>query len=210
MPKHETAHAPLAQKGNAFDVNWETIERYFNAQMPVCVTATGDPGTLTSGSPGPTSFITWSPPTNPLYDVSNIIGHNPTTSLRIPLDGFYDFWCLLQLGTPDRGFFAIRSILDTANTSFTGLDTPTWSRRVNGPSQLFDASTNTLDGHSYMEVLYRGIEFHANDLFRIGLNIYADTSGVSVGNITGSVVPFSEFRFTYGIPNALVRTGPGL
>lgn len=120
------------------------------------------------------------------------------------MDGFYDFWFLLQLGQPDKGFFAVRACMDVANTSFTGFDAPVWTRTVNGPSKLFDATITLPGGDRFMEVLYRGIEFHANDLLRIGLNLYADTSGATVSDLAGSVVPFSEFKMTYPIPNVQV------
>lgn len=207
MLKHATRFNPLAQKGNQYDSNWNALERYFNAQLPVCVTAQGAIATIPAGSPGAISYITWSPPTNPLYDTSNIVGPSATTNLRIPLDGFYDIYYLLQLGASASGSFAIKSVLDVATTANDGYTTPTWGRVVNGPSSFFESNVLSTDGDMYFPVLYRGIEFHANNLFRIGINMFADASGPPVAAITSSVVPLSEFRFAYGIPNAQVRAG---
>lgn len=208
MPKNSTTHHPLPVKGvrDKYDPNWEALERSFNQNLPVCVTAQGFPGPILAGSPGPISYITWTQPTNPLFDVSNIVGPTPTQNLRIPQDGFYDFWYQISVSSSTiigpGGGYALHSVLETATTSDDGqFTTPVFSLLIDGPSKFFLVDTVALNGDNSMQVIYRGIEMHANDLFRMGLNMFVDVSGPGVAEITGATVVLSEFRFTYPIPN---------
>lgn len=212
MPRirNATTHHPLPIKGgdnNAFDPNWNALERSFNQILPICVTAMGSPGRVTSSSPGPPAYITWQPPSNPLYDVSNIVGPTPTQNLRIPQDGFYDFWYQIGLTTATTvsgGDFALHCFLETAVTSDSGFTSPTWTRLIDGPSKFFKNDVVALYGDNSMQVIYRGIEMHANDLFRMGLNTFVDITGPAVADLQNIVVQLSEFRLVYPIPNQQV------
>lgn len=192
MPRHVNRTHPLAQKGNTYDPNWLALERYFNSSLPVCVTSLGDPGTIPAGTPGASSFLTWSPPTNALYDVTNIVGATPTINIRIPMDGFYDFftkWTINDdISTASLEFLPF---VDTANTSDTGLSTPSWTRLYTGPSRQF--INCHIDKH--FGVLYRGVEMHANDLLRFGIQIWSPIA------LNQTTVSRSEFRMVYPIPN---------
>lgn len=210
MPvRHATVARPLPQRGDDYDPNWNALQSSQYSSLPVCVTANGTVGTIFAGSPGPNSYITWNPPANPLYDVSNIVGGSPTQNLRIPQDGFYDFWYQLSLTTStslpaSNGFYALHSFLETAITSDSGFASPTWTRLIDGPSKQFRAAEVALFGDNSMQVIYRGIEMHANDLFRIGINMFVDITGPAVADLTTAVVQLSEFRLVYAVPNQQV------
>jgi hypothetical protein len=67
-------------------------------------------------------------------------------------------------------------------------------------------SIDVPSGQRTWQILYRGCELHANDLARIGINMYDEPGGGTVADITGTTVPYSEFRFVYAIPNDAVVT----
>ena len=206
-PTHYDVHRPLPAR-SINDSNAQTIDLGNAANFPVCVTAGGS-ASLTNGTPGPITYITWNPVGNPIFDRWNFVGQTaPTQNLRIPVDGFYDLWYMVAMTARTSGSFSLRSTLEGAQASDSGYASPTFNTLQFGPSQYFHGSLLVPNGHLRWEVLYRNFELHANDLVRIGLNMYNDPAGGTVADQVGTVVA-SEFKFTYAIPNdAIIFGGP--
>lgn len=190
MPSRYVTHRPLPEK-SAQSPNWLNVERNWNADLPTCVGATGNPGTIASGTPGVASFVSWTQP-SALYDRFNFTGQADATMVRIPVDGFYDFWMMWEVDDDIHGNnIEFKTFMDGANTSSTGIGSPSWSRLITGPSRDFLNENIDL----YFEALYRGVELHANDVVRFGVQTYTSQT------LTTTIITHSEFRFTYPIPN---------
>lgn len=185
-PRH--IHIPDRRKDVA---NWNEIERFSRntSNYPFCVKATGDPGNVPSGAPGAAVNVVWTAPTNPLYDLWHmVIGGNEL--IRIPQDGFYSFWMNWQSGDNFTAAAAIKTLMDTANTSITGFAAPSWTRYMN---IIQDIPANPGFGR-WWNSEFRGIELHANDLVRFGIQVYSTVA------LSSTIVVQSEFIFESAIP----------
>lgn len=202
--RHYDVKRPLPER-KVNQPNEQTHDITNLASYPVCVGAFGTCSPILNGTPGAITYITWNPVSPPTQDISNFIGSTPTQNVRIPVDGFYDFWYMVVLPGSTTGNFAIRSGMELAITSDTGFLAPVFTSVILGPATNFTSGTAFVGGKLRWEVSYKGSEFHANDLVRFGLNMYND-AGVSPGaDITGTVIPYSEFKFSYAIPNEAVQ-----
>lgn len=170
------------------------ILEFFSRQIendPYCQ-CTGDPGSIASGSPGAFSYVTWTPNSNPVYDTHNMVTGAPTATIRIPQDGLYDIWLKWAIADNVASATSLSSILQFANTSDTGIASPSWSTLPGGQSKTLATGTSTVDT-SFM-CLYRGNEFHANDLARVGVQIYGSQT------LTATTVAIAEFRYIRPLP----------
>jgi hypothetical protein len=164
---------------------------------PVCVGATGAPGTIAHGTPGAESTITWTI-LGPIYDSSQMLFGSPTSNIRITIDGFYSFY--LFWWSTDNIAANIETRLQIAPTSDSGFGAPSFAEpTLDGIVAWRDTvslgtATSARSGGS-ME--FRGVELHANDLVRFQVRQDNATT-----DLTGTNVLTSEFRFLYPIPNA--------
>ena len=185
-PRH--IHVPDRKEMQA---NWNEIEKFSRgtSNYPFCAMLTGDPGTIASGTPGAASYVTWTANANPLYDLYRMIVGD--TTIRIPSDGFYDFYLDWLIANNSVVVDTeISTFMDTANTSITGYGAVAWTRAVTAPGKFIPANQHI--GLSFF-ASYAGIELHANDLVRFGIQVY------SANNLTATV-PVARFALESPIP----------
>lgn len=187
-PRH--IHIPDRSK---FTANWNEIERFSRGAQngPFCVGALGDPGTIAAGAPGVLSQVTWQPVTNPLYDLFNIVGPVATKNLRIPIDGFYNFWCIWNVNDNPATTTEIEVRVEVAPTSNSGIGSPVFAQAGDRFSKTI-LSTNSLD--RYLTCDWKGIELHANDLLRFSVRINGPVA------FTNTDVESSQFEYVAPIP----------
>lgn len=162
---------------------------------PVCVGATGTGGGLAAGAPGASKVIVWTPNANKLYDAWSMIS-GPTNALgniRIPRDGFYDFW--LHFTWTD--VFAVRTqlrcFMQKAPTSTSGYAAPVFAS-IAGMTASLDVPQAGGTFLNNWSCLFRGVELHAHDLVRF----QEQQSGTA--GFAGISVDAQEFRYLYPIP----------
>lgn len=195
MPKQHTIHAQLPVKGDSddkYNPNWLSLTRSLNASWPVCVGAVGNPGNIASGVPGALSTVLWQPANTLLRDQYSFIGPTATENIRIPFDGYYDFWMDWQILDVPAANEELEIRLESAPTSDSGFAAPVFTEVQPRFTKTF-FSTKSLDNHFF--ILHRGVELHANDLVRFRVRVNGGTT------FTTTTVITSEFRFTYPIPN---------
>jgi hypothetical protein len=191
LPRHVRLTGPK-------DVNAQELPRFSRSVLdyPVATPLSGDPGTI--ANTGATSDVTWSPPSNPLFDTHQMIGASSTVNVRIPVDGFYSFWMPWRFGDTlnARTEFACRMYV--ATTSDTGFGAISYSE-VNKLrcTRTFDGSTH-LSVDAYFTAEFRGIELHANDMVKFTANT-SSTLTLTSTNITNA-----EFRYLGPIPQGNV------
>jgi len=197
MPKHSLPrHITTTHR----DRDWQEVERFSRSvqDYPVCTTITGDPGAIASGSPGALSTITWSPPTNPLFDTHNMLGGAATTDVRIPKDGFYSFWMAFRFGdNPINNRTEFVVLFYTAKTSETGYGAPSFSEGPMRCSRTFDGSTH-ITADAYFTADFRGVELHQDDLVQFGVKVYGTQT------LNAVTVSVAEFRYLFPIPQGNV------
>ncbi len=194
MPRHQgPTHLRLNEIKGSDKRDIERASRQVAAN-PVCVGATGDPGTIPSGGPGALTAVTWTPNPNPLYDASLFITPGPTAAIRIPVDGFYDFYLKWGIADDVSVVESFACVLEVAATSSTGFGAISYTATNLTQSKLLSQAP-TVDRH--MMCLYRGVLASANDLVRFRVQVYGTQA------LTNTTVTGMEFRQTYPVPNGV-------
>lgn len=186
LPRH--IHVPDKTQQ---EPNWQEVEKFSRIVKndPVAVSMTGDPGALPAA--GTFTDIVWTANTDPRLDQYHFI--TGTADVRIPIDGYYDFWftvAILDVPTAN-GFLEFR--LMRAPTSDSGFGAPVFAAVGSRQSAFLLNGWN--QGEHFM-VDSRGLELHANDLLHFQLRILGQA-----GAFTATTVDAAEFRYSYPIPD---------
>lgn len=166
-------------------------EAFTREPFPFCAQFTGNPGSLVNGSPGALSSVTWTPNTNPIYDPYFMITP-ATTTIRIPWDGFYDFWMVWNVADNVATTESFACIPQSAPASDSGYGAPSFSNIVGTQTKLLTQGTSTLDTN--FMCVYRGVELHANDLVRFQARVWGTQT------LTATTVTAAEFHWVAPIP----------
>lgn len=188
MPIHANPrHILLPDRKALGNANAQQIEKFSRAvgNGPVCTGATGTPGTLPGA--GTLETVTWTPNSNTLYDLYGILANAPTTTPRIPVDGFYDLWGVIGHDSA-AGVLELR--VNLATTSNTGFGTPVFN--LIPPFVVTKTCSAGID--TRLIYLFRGIELHADDLLQFKMRVIAGAA------FTATTILDAEIRFVYPIP----------